>query len=90
MRLDTNPLFRKVITPWYDSTLVCWLLLICMVVILLFSAAGIRVALTLYTGFAYIWVPGFVFVLSLFVCITTGYRLVRRYIDNHPKTREPS
>ena len=30
MRLDPNPMFRRIITPWYDSNPACWILLAAM------------------------------------------------------------
>ncbi|MBI5062096.1 MAG: hypothetical protein HZB87_01090 [Desulfatitalea sp.] len=44
MRLDPNPMFRRVITPWYDSNAACWILLVAMGVVALFSWAGIAAA----------------------------------------------
>ena len=77
MRLDPNPLFRKIITPWYDTPLVCWVLLAIMVALVLFSITGILVAEYNpdYKGF--VWVPILLLLLSLFMVFSLFGRLVR-------------
>ena len=89
MRLDPNPMFRRVIAPWYDSTAACWILLTAMVLVALFSWAGIAVAhhIPLYEN--YTWVPMLMLFLSLFVGSSVGYRLFRRYYDRNLQDREP-
>lgn len=88
MRLDPNPLFRRIMMPWYDSTPLCWALALAMVLIVLFSWAGIVVANgnVAYHGFR--WVPWTLLVMSLFVGISVSFRLIRRRlqqkIDNTP------
>ena len=77
MRLDPNPLFRKIIIPWYDNPLLCWVLLSAMVVLVVFSITGILVAeyTAEYKGF--VWVPVTLFLLSLFLLLSLAFRLVR-------------
>jgi hypothetical protein len=89
MRLDPNPMFRRIITPWYDSNLACWILLAIMLLVALFSWAGIAAArhVPLYNHHA--WVPILILFLSLFVGISVGYRLFRRFYDRHLQDREP-
>lgn len=79
MRLDPNPLFRRIIMPWYDSTLLCWMLLLCMVALLLFSITGIVVAMDNPDYHRYVWVPWVLASLCFFVGFSVAYRLVRRY-----------
>jgi uncharacterized membrane protein YfcA len=78
MRLDPNPLFRKIIIPWYDSPPVCWALLSAMVVLVVFSITGILVAEynTEYKGF--VWVPVVLLLLSLYLLLSLSVRMVRR------------
>jgi apolipoprotein N-acyltransferase len=89
MRLDPNPIFRKAIIPWYDSNLACWTLLIAMIVIVLFSWAGIDIAydIPMYTRYA--WVPWLLLLLSLATGLSVAYRLARRYYMNHLQIGEP-
>ena len=78
MRLDPNPLFRRMIMPWYDSTPLCWCLIAVMVIIALFSIVGIFVALEepRYRGYA--WMPWTLLLLCLFVTGSVAIRLIRR------------
>ena len=78
MRLDPNPLFRRAITPWYDSTLLCWCLLAAMLVLVLFSIAGIVVAGEEPAYHGHAWVPWALLVLSLYVGLSIAVRLIRR------------
>ncbi|MFZ1983242.1 MAG: hypothetical protein WAU91_02445 [Desulfatitalea sp.] len=89
MRLDPNPMFRRVITSWYDSNAACWILLAAMVGVALFSWAGIAAARSHADYHAYTWVPAALLILSLFVAVSVGYRLFRRYYDRHLQFREP-
>jgi hypothetical protein len=89
MRLDPNPMFRRVITSWYDSNVTCWLLLVVMVAVAIFSWAGIAAARSNPDYHAYTWVPVTMLILSLFVGGSVGYRLFLRYYDRHLQFREP-
>ena len=89
MRLDPNPLFRRVITPWYDSNPACWVLLIAMLAIFLFSVIGIVVASQNPDYHARIWVPITMSVLSLFVLLSVGLRMLRRHSDRYAQDKEP-
>lgn len=88
MRLDPNPLFRKIIAPWYDGNLTCWMLLMAMVAIMLFSWAGIAASgrNPAYNSFA--WIPYLLLALSFCVGVSVGYRLFRRYYDQHMQNKE--
>jgi glycerol uptake facilitator-like aquaporin len=83
MRLDPNPLFRRAIIPWYDSTALCWVLVVAMAVLVIFSITGIMVARSNpeYSGF--VWVPCLLLVLSLIPALTISWRLIQR--RNPPK-----
>lgn len=81
MRLDPNPLFRRMIMPWYDGTPLCWVLLLAMVVVVVFSWAGIAVALTNPDYNKFLWLPITLLVLSLFVGQSVLRRLIRRHLQ---------
>ena len=89
MRLDTNPLFRRIIMPWYDSTPVCWMLLVCMLIVLLFSIMGIVVAVESPVDARHQWVPWALALLSLFVGVSVALRLIHRHQLQHKDTAEP-
>lgn len=90
MRIDEdNPLFRKVVTPWYDSNWVCWTVLVIMIILALFSWGGISVARGNPEYHGHIWLPIVLLVLTLWVGGSTLYRLIYRYYIKKAQLREP-
>ena len=88
MRLDSNPLFRKFVAPWYDSNFTCWLAVAAMLFCAYFSALGISVARQ-YSAFApYQHVPWILLVLSLAVALSIVWRLIPRYFDKSTTTHK--
>lgn len=81
MRLDSKPVYRKVISPWYDSESLCFCVIMLMSLVLLFSIVGISVAGAHPVWSVYMWVPVFLAGLSAWVLFTTTVRLVRRLMD---------
>jgi len=57
MRIDQNPLFRKVIVPWYDSESACYIVIFFMVLVFLFGFAGISATRENIAYHEYVWVP---------------------------------
>lgn len=78
MKIKQNPLFRKVITPWWDVDLVCYILIAFMAVIGFGSIVGIFVALETPEYHAHVWVPFLLFLMSAFVLVSVGFRLIKR------------
>ena len=78
MRLDPNPLFRRVIMPWYDSTPLCWALVAVMAILVLFSLTGVFVALNAPEYKKFIWVPLMLGLLSLLMVISISWRVIQR------------
>lgn len=85
MRLDPNPLFRRVIMPWYDSTPVCWILLVAMVGLIFFSITGIMVAQNTPEYNYFEWVPWVLLSLSVIFGLSVTWRLVQR---RHPQKED--
>ena len=83
--MDRNPLFRKIIVPWYDSDAACYIVLFSMLLVLLFSISGISVARAHPTFHAHTWVPVLLTVLSSLVLISVITRLVKRYLARYAK-----
>ncbi len=83
--MDRNPLFRKIIVPWYDSDVACYIFLFGMLLVLLFSISGIVVAQVHPLYHAHTWVPVMLTILSgsVFISITT--RLIKRYLSQYEK-----
>jgi len=82
MHQDKNPVFRKAIIPWYDSTRTCWILIGFLLAIVLFGAAGVDEALQTPNYSGYVWVPLFLVVLGLGVIGSILIRMLRRYLDS--------
>jgi NhaP-type Na+/H+ or K+/H+ antiporter len=83
MRLKQNPLFRRVITPWYDSEAACWTVIVLMVAVLLFALAGLQVALQEPDYHKHVWMPVMLLLLSGGVVVSTLVRLIRRYSNRY-------
>jgi len=85
MRLDQNPVFRKVIVPWYDSETVCLIVIVCMGVVVIFGLAGIAVARDHLIYQKHTWVPILLVFLSACVIASITIRLVKRYLQRFSK-----
>jgi len=79
MRIDQNPLFRKVIVPWYDSEAACYIVIFFMFLVFLFGFAGISAARENIEYHEHVWVPVLLVVMSVGVIISTTIRLIKRY-----------
>ncbi len=71
-----HPFFRKNLIPWYDSTKVCWFLVVVMLGIFFFALAGIAPALEMAPDC--LWVPLILSVMSFFLTIKILLRIKRR------------
>jgi uncharacterized membrane protein len=78
MRLDQNPVFRKVIVSWYDTEKACGIVVVFMVFVMLFGIVGILVCRETPEYHAYAWVPILLIVLSAGIIISTAIRLTKR------------
>jgi hypothetical protein len=79
MRIDQNPLFRKVIVPWYDSEAACYMVIFFMFLVFLFGVAGISASRENIEYHDHVWVPVLLMVMSGGVIISTTIRLIKRY-----------
>ena len=85
MPLNQNPLFRKVIAPWYDTEKACYIVIVFMFLVLLFGIAGISAASEKTEYNDYIWVPVLLVVMSAGVMISISIRLIKRYAHRFSK-----
>ena len=85
MRLDKNPIYRKVIVPWYDSEAACFIMIILMGFVFLFSHAGVSVARETIEYHEDIWVPVLLMIMSAGVIVSTAIRLIKRYAYRYSK-----
>ncbi len=73
-----NPLFRRVIIPWYDTEIACYFAVVFMAGVIAFSVAGIKEANSTPEFHQHIWIPIILLIMSVVVFISTLFRLVRR------------
>ena len=85
MPLNQNPLFRKVIAPWYDTEKACYIVIVFMFLVLLFGIAGISAASEKTEYNNYIWVPVLLVVMSAGVIVSISIRLIKRYAHQYSK-----
>lgn len=78
VKFKSELLFRKAFIPWYDTDLALLITLIFVLIVLLFSLAGVAAALDTPRYHDFIWVPCLLGTLSLAVTISTLIRLIRR------------
>jgi hypothetical protein len=79
--VGSKPVYRKVISPWYDSEPLCIGIIVMMLGVFLFACAGISVAGSQASWSHYLWIPIILAGLSLWVLFTTSVRLARRLIE---------
>jgi hypothetical protein len=79
MLADKNPVFRKIIIPWYKSTSAFIIMIAFMIVVFLFALAGISVAREYPEYQGYVWVPAVLLAMSVVIIITMTARLIKRY-----------
>lgn len=77
MNLD-DPVFRKIIIPWYDSDIVCVMMSAAMFAVFVFGIFGIVVAAEKFEYNRFIWVPATLVISSAIVIISTVIRIVLR------------
>ena len=82
MPADKNPVFRKAVIPWYDSTTAHILVALFMLLVSLFASAGLVVARENPAYRGYIWVPALLLAMSAAIIATTVVRLIKRYTQN--------
>ena len=87
MRLDQNPVYRKVIVPWYDSEIACLIVIALMFIVFIFGFIGISVARETTEYRSFVWVPVLVVTLSGAVILSTTIRLIRRYANLKHKSK---
>lgn len=85
MRIDQNPVFRRVMIPWYDSETMCLVVIIIMFLTFLFGIAGISVTGENPRYHSYMWIALLIAVLSSGVIVSTTIRLIKRYVGRFSK-----
>ena len=80
MRIDSNPMYRKIIVPWYDSDKACLFGATALSGCLVFGLIGMYMAIFEYPEL--IWFPVLLTALSGLVLISVAVRLIKRSISN--------
>jgi Kef-type K+ transport system membrane component KefB len=86
MPSEKNPVFRKVIIPWYNSTTVYIIVLVIMLLVLFFAMAGISVSKENVAYNKYVWVPALLLAMSAVIAVTAAARLIKRYTQKSNKS----
>lgn len=76
--MESTPVFRKSILPWYDTNAACWFLLVIMAAVLVFAIEGLRIAAGSGVYRPHAWMPFLLIVLSSAVCVSLIVRLAKR------------
>ncbi len=71
---------KKVIIPWYDANLLCYIIIIFTIFVIGFSLVGVSIALNNTIYINYIWVPVTIIILSVFVLSSVSVRITKRII----------
>ena len=79
MRSNRSPLFRKTISPWYDSETLCVVIIVLMVLVLLFSACGLWIVRNNAEYRSHLWVPASLLLMCVYVILSISIRLSRRF-----------
>jgi hypothetical protein len=78
MQHDQDPVFRKIIVPWYDSDIVCAVCALAMIFVFLFALRGLNIALQIADDPAFIWMPLTLSGMSLCAFLSLVARLLHR------------
>ncbi len=79
MPANKNPVFRKAVIPWYNSTTAYIIVALFMLLVFLFAAAGLAVARENASYHGFIWIPAVLLAMSVAIIATTTIRLIKRY-----------
>ena len=75
-----KPVFRKAITPWYDSTFLCMIIVLFSLLVLLFGITGAWVSLETPEYGRYVWMPVLFIICGLGLFVSTLSRLINRVL----------
>ncbi|MFO7964159.1 MAG: hypothetical protein R6U50_09585 [Desulfobacterales bacterium] len=80
MRIDPNPIYRKIIVPWYDSESACFATILSMVPVMLFGISGILISRDPAQYRSPGWIAFLLTGLSGYVIISVSLRLLGRHL----------
>ena len=80
MPLKSQPIFRKVVYPFYDTETASIIIIIIMMLVILFGITGIIVAVESPEYIGCIWVPLLLVCLSFLIFILELVRFIKNYV----------
>ena len=80
MQSDQEPVFRRIIVPWYDSDIVCIAAALAMIAVAAFALRGLNIALQIVDHPTLIGLPLTLLALSLIVFFSLAGRLLQRRV----------
>jgi hypothetical protein len=83
MQLHSNPIYRKVIIPWYDRDFFCGLTLFFLLIIFYFGLTGIWTANETPDYQGYVWVPAVLTAISGLASLSMIFRLSARIAQRY-------
>lgn len=81
MKLQKNPSFRRVATPYHDSDLFCLIISVFAALVFYFSLAGVSVALENSVYQRHCWVPVTLMSMSGILLATNLFRILSRMVN---------
>jgi|GEM_PF-173733 hypothetical protein len=81
MSLNERPVFRRILTPWYDSDTTCLVVVAVMGAALVFGLAGILTVFEIQSYRRFAWIPLLVSLLSGGVLVSTTTRMTIRHVQ---------
>ncbi|MBF0377204.1 MAG: hypothetical protein HQK72_06950 [Desulfamplus sp.] len=82
MELDNTNFCRRILTPWYESYLVSFILILCSTTIFIFALIGLKIAIATEGFHKYLWFPLVLAGLSCAIMISVLFRIVWRHIKS--------
>lgn len=77
MELDESTFCRRIITPWYDSYPVGWILILWAIFVLIFALIGLDIAMSTETFYRYLWFSVMLACLAAVIIISVLFRMIR-------------
>ncbi|MGD9973999.1 MAG: hypothetical protein AB7S77_13140 [Desulfatirhabdiaceae bacterium] len=81
MSLNARPVFRRILTPWYDSDTTCLVVVAAMGAALVFGLAGMLTVFEIQSYRRFAWIPLLVSLLSGGVLVSTTIRMIIRHVQ---------
>ncbi|PID78341.1 MAG: hypothetical protein CSB21_00690 [Deltaproteobacteria bacterium] len=78
MKSEEKNFTGRIIPPWYDSDLLCIILINFSVIIFSFGISGVFIALGREESYIFLKIPLIMTILSFYLCFSVSLRLLKR------------